>query len=118
MILVVDFSLFGLNYLKLLDLSYNRLSFLPKGIRNLRYVLFSFYHRNFQLPFDLYVDPRYLSRSLRELSVEGNELGALPTGILQLGLKHLRIMNNFTHPLFWRETTSNQPQVGITFLSE
>ena len=117
MILVVDFSLFGLNYLKLLDLSYNRLSFLPKEIRNLRYVLF-FLSPELPTPFDLYVDLRYLSRSLRELSVEGNELGALPTGILQLGLKHLRIMNNFTHPLFWRETTSNQPQVGITFLSE
>ncbi|CAB4029977.1 Leucine-rich repeat-containing 63, partial [Paramuricea clavata] len=61
-----------------------RLSFLPKEIGNLR--------------------------SLREFSVEGNELGALPTGILQLKLKHFRMMNNFTHSLFWRETTSNQPQ--------
>lgn len=45
-----------------------------------------------------------------ELSVEGNELGALPNGVLKLHLKYLRLMNNFTHVLFWKETTSNQPQ--------
>ncbi|XP_028405726.1 uncharacterized protein LOC114528287 isoform X2 [Dendronephthya gigantea] len=80
----IPVSLFSLKHLKVLDLSYNRLSFLPKEIGNLR--------------------------SLRELSVEGNELGAFPSGILQLKLKHLRMMCNFTHPVFWRETTSNQPQ--------
>ena len=80
----IPVSLFRLKYLKFLDLSYNRLSFLPKEIGNLR--------------------------SLREFSIEGNELGALPNGILKLSLKHLRMMSNFTHSLFWRETMSNEPQ--------
>ena len=48
---------------------------------------------------------------LRELNLEGNQLGALPMGALSLNLKYLRITNNFMHPLLWRETTNNQPQV-------
>ena len=51
-------------------------------------------------------------RSLRELNLEGNQLGALPVGALHLnGLKYLKINNNFMHPLLWRETATNQPQV-------
>ncbi|XP_046854376.1 leucine-rich repeat-containing protein 63-like [Xenia sp. Carnegie-2017] len=80
----IPISLFTLRKLTFLDLSYNKLSFLPKDIGNLS--------------------------SLRELNVEGNELGALPTGLLLLNLRHLRMVNNFTHPLFWRETTCNGPQ--------
>ena len=51
--------------------------------------------------------------SLRELNLEGNQLGALPVGALYLNLKYLRIQNNFTHPLMWRETAANQPQVRL-----
>ena len=48
---------------------------------------------------------------LRELNLEGNQLGAMPVGALYLNIKYLRISNNFTHPLLWRETATNQPQV-------
>ena len=48
---------------------------------------------------------------LRELNLEGNQLGAMPVGALYLNIKYLRINNNFTHPLLWRETATNQPQV-------
>ena len=48
---------------------------------------------------------------LRELNLEGNQLGAMPVGALYLNIKYLRISNNFTHPLFWRETATNQVQV-------
>ncbi|XP_048588160.1 uncharacterized protein LOC5511012 isoform X2 [Nematostella vectensis] len=77
-------SLFELKDLELLDLSYNRLSFIPADIGKLR--------------------------ALRELNLEGNQLGAMPISTLFLPLKYFRISNNFIHPLFWRETASNQPQ--------
>ncbi|XP_022790288.1 leucine-rich repeat-containing protein 63-like [Stylophora pistillata] len=77
-------SLFQLKHLELLDLAYNWLSFIPSDIENLS--------------------------SLRELNLEGNRLGALPVGALHLRLKYVRIQNNFTHPLMWRETATNQPQ--------
>lgn len=48
---------------------------------------------------------------LRELNLEGNQLGAMPMGALSLNLKYLKIRNNFMHPLLWRETVDNQPQV-------
>ena len=55
----------------------------------------------------------FVFSSLRELNLEGNQLGALPVGALYLNLKYLRIQNNFTHPLMWRETAANQPQVRL-----
>ena len=59
----------------------------------------------------LYPSLVYIYSSLRELNLEGNQLGALPVGALHLNLKYVRIQNNFTHPLMWRETAKNQPQV-------
>ncbi|XP_031555110.1 uncharacterized protein LOC116292017 [Actinia tenebrosa] len=76
--------LFELTDLEILDLSYNRISFVPTEVGNLR--------------------------NLRELNLEGNQIRALPANILYLRLKYLKISNNFIHPLFWRETASNQPQ--------
>ncbi|KAM7442987.1 Leucine rich repeat-containing protein 63 [Porites harrisoni] len=77
-------SLFQLKHLEILDLAYNRLSFIPSNIGKLS--------------------------CLRELNLEGNQLGAMPVGALYLNIKYLRINNNFTHPLLWRETATNQPQ--------
>jgi len=44
------------------------------------------------------------------LNTEGNQLSALPSGVLNLPLKFLRIENNFIHPLLWNEKIQNQPQ--------
>ena len=55
-------------------------------------------------------------RNLRLLNVEGNQLGALPCGALQLtSLKYLNIKNNYVHPLFWQEHSRNSPQVGHNY---
>ncbi|XP_038051222.1 uncharacterized protein LOC119724305 [Patiria miniata] len=78
-------SLFTLP-LQFLDLSYNKLTFLPSEIRHLR-------------------------STLRELNVEGNQLPALPCSALKLRkLRYLRVTNNFMHPLFWKENSQNEPQ--------
>jgi len=53
----------------------------------------------------------YVSRSLRELNCEGNQLPAMPSGALRLDLDRLNVKNNFMHPLFWHENTHNEPQV-------
>ncbi|XP_067896267.1 leucine-rich repeat-containing protein 63-like isoform X2 [Heterodontus francisci] len=47
---------------------------------------------------------------LQYLNVEGNELITLPCGLLQLQLKHVRVANNYMHPLFWEKNARNQPQ--------
>ena len=55
-------------------------------------------------------------RRLVELNAEGNQLPAMPVGALKLKeMKYLRVRNNFMHPLFWRENTKNEPQVGNTY---
>ena len=64
--------------------------------------------------FSQYLIERFRSRRLRELNVEGNQLPALSYGCLKLpNLKYLRVRNNFMHPLFWKESTQNQPQVYL-----
>ena len=56
-----------------------------------------------------------VDRKLRELNVEGNQLTALPVGMLRLRrLESLRVRNNFLHPLFWKESSRNTPQVRCT----
>nr|XP_054771313.1 uncharacterized protein LOC129279242 [Lytechinus pictus] len=71
--------------LKYLDLSYNKLTFLPNEMRHLK--------------------------RLRALNLEGNQLPALPCGMLKLrDLHYLRVINNFMHPLLWRENSQNNPQ--------
>ncbi|XP_077987951.1 uncharacterized protein LOC144442465 [Glandiceps talaboti] len=68
-----------------LDLSYNRISYLPNEIRQLA--------------------------KLKELSLEGNQLAALPCDFFKLrSLRHLKVTNNYMHPLFWKENSTNQPQ--------
>ena len=53
-----------------------------------------------------------LLRYLRELNLEGNQLVALPTGMLRLRhLRHLCVRNNFLHPLFWKDNSKNTPSV-------
>ena len=36
----------------------------------------------------------------------------MPSGALRLDLDVLNVKNNFMHPLFWQESTKNEPQVG------
>uniref|UniRef100_A0A7M6DQ03 Leucine rich repeat containing protein n=1 Tax=Clytia hemisphaerica TaxID=252671 RepID=A0A7M6DQ03_9CNID len=43
-------------------------------------------------------------RSLRELSIEGNFIRALPKGFLKLNLTYFQCSSNFLHKAFWRET--------------
>ncbi|XP_055500807.1 leucine-rich repeat-containing protein 63-like isoform X2 [Leucoraja erinacea] len=81
---VLPIGLFLLTHLQSLNVAYNKISFIPNDIRNLR-----------QLQF---------------LNVEGNELGSLPTGLLEVPLKHIRVHNNYMHPLLWEENKQNQPQ--------
>ncbi|XP_078265533.1 uncharacterized protein lrrc63 isoform X2 [Rhinoraja longicauda] len=81
---ILPIGLFLLTHLQSLNVAYNKISFIPNDIRNLR--------------------------ELQFLNVEGNELGSLPSGLLQLPLKHIRVHNNYMHPLLWEENVQNQPQ--------
>ncbi|XP_007889935.1 leucine-rich repeat-containing protein 63 isoform X2 [Callorhinchus milii] len=47
---------------------------------------------------------------LQFLNAEGNELFALPQGLLKLHLKQIRLEGNFLHPLLWKENSQNKPQ--------
>ncbi|XP_070538709.1 leucine-rich repeat-containing protein 63-like [Ptychodera flava] len=68
-----------------LDLSYNRISYLPNELKQLKH--------------------------LREFNIEGNQLAALPCDAFKLRhLRHLKVTNNYMHPLFWKENSTNQPQ--------
>lgn len=49
-------------------------------------------------------------RSLRSLNVEGNQLVALPTGLLHVSVSELRMSGNYTHVLLWSENSCNSPQ--------
>ncbi|XP_051869332.1 uncharacterized protein LOC127569069 isoform X2 [Pristis pectinata] len=81
---ILPVGLFLLPHLQSLNVAYNKISFIPDDIRNLR--------------------------ELQFLNVEGNELSSLPCGLLKLPLKHVRVHNNYIHPLFWEENIQNQPQ--------
>ncbi|XP_063428847.1 leucine-rich repeat-containing protein 63-like [Mytilus trossulus] len=78
-------GLFSLPKLEHLDISYNKVTFIP-------------------------IEIKFLTRCLRELNLEGNQLPAMPSGALGLELDYLNVKNNFMHPLFWKENTQNQPQ--------
>ena len=53
-------------------------------------------------------------RSLKELNVEGNQLVAMPAGLLQLRrLRRLNVTNNFMDPVFWTEAVISQPPVPV-----
>jgi len=55
-----------------------------------------------------------LYSGLEELKLEGNQLIAMPTGLLQLRrLRHLKVTNNFMHPLFWKDAVARDPQVSL-----
>ncbi|CAM4599874.1 unnamed protein product [Leuciscus chuanchicus] len=49
-------------------------------------------------------------RSLRSLNVEGNQLVALPAGLLCVCVSELRLSGNYTHTLLWSENSCNSPQ--------
>ncbi|XP_072039785.1 uncharacterized protein [Amphiura filiformis] len=71
--------------LQFLDVSFNKLTYLPNEIKNLKKV--------------------------RALNVEGNQIPAMPSGALKLRrLRYLRVFNNFMHPLFWKDNSHNEPQ--------
>lgn len=55
-------------------------------------------------------------RSLRELSLEGNRIRAIPTGLLRMNLNHLNITSNFVAKVFWKETCPVLVQVWILSL--
>ncbi|XP_046336914.1 uncharacterized protein LOC124118719 isoform X1 [Haliotis rufescens] len=77
-------SLFDMTSIEHLDISYNRITFIPNEICKLRKLL--------------------------ELNVEGNQLPALPGSACRLSLRSVNVRNNLMHPLFWRDSTKNQPQ--------
>jgi len=53
-----------------------------------------------------------LCRGLEVLKVEGNQLVAMPAGVLRLHrLQQLKVINNFMHPVFWKDAMADQPQV-------
>uniref|UniRef100_A0A7M6DPW7 Leucine rich repeat containing protein n=1 Tax=Clytia hemisphaerica TaxID=252671 RepID=A0A7M6DPW7_9CNID len=74
----VNPRLFQLHELEILDLSHNELQWLDDECQNLQ--------------------------SLRELSIEGNFIRALPKGFLKLNLTYFQCSSNFLHKAFWRET--------------
>ena len=45
------------------------------------------------------------------LNVESNELIGLPHSLLSLPLTHLHTSGNYLHPVLWRESCRNPPQV-------
>ncbi|XP_052462846.1 uncharacterized protein LOC128020182 [Carassius gibelio] len=49
-------------------------------------------------------------RSLRSLNIEGNQLVALPPGLLHVSMSELRMSGNYTHVLLWSENSCNSPQ--------
>ena len=54
-------------------------------------------------------------RKLKELNVAGNQLGALPANILKLPLLNkLLVINNFMHPVFWKDYARRQIPVIFT----
>ena len=55
-------------------------------------------------------------RSLRELSLEGNRIRAIPTGLLRMNLNHLNITSNFVAKVFWKETCPVLVKVWILFI--
>ena len=64
--------------------------------------------------FHIFIKLIHISRrTLRELNLEGNQLPAMPSGALRLDLDVLNVKNNFMHPLFWQESTKNEPQVSL-----
>ncbi|NWX76027.1 LRC63 protein, partial [Alca torda] len=75
--------LFSLEDLWYLDRVCNDTSFIPNDIKNLG--------------------------KLKRLNIEGQQLSALLSGVLNLPLKSLRIENNFIQPLVWNEKIQNQP---------
>ncbi|XP_007889934.1 leucine-rich repeat-containing protein 63 isoform X1 [Callorhinchus milii] len=77
-------GIFLLLELESLNFAYNSISIIPNEIRNLR--------------------------KLQFLNAEGNELFALPQGLLKLHLKQIRLEGNFLHPLLWKENSQNKPQ--------
>ncbi|NXW30329.1 LRC63 protein, partial [Phaetusa simplex] len=70
-------GLFSLEVLRYLDRVYNDTSFIPNDIKNLG--------------------------KLKRLNIEGKQLSALLSGVLNLPLKSLRTENNFIQPLVWNE---------------
>ncbi|KAK2904614.1 hypothetical protein Q8A67_006413 [Cirrhinus molitorella] len=77
-------QLYSLVCLQHLDVSYNLLRSLSSDVKHLR--------------------------SLRSLNVEGNQLVALPVGLLCVSVSELRMCGNYTHTLLWRENSCNSPQ--------
>lgn len=77
-------SVFTLTRLEFFDVSFNKLTSLASEIKNLE--------------------------KLRFLNVEGNELTGLPCGLLKLNLFRIRVRNNYMNPLFWKESSKNDPQ--------
>ena len=59
----------------------------------------------------------WLCRDLEELKLEGNQLVAMPTGLLRLHkLRLLKVTNNFMHPVFWKDAVANHPEVSWSLL--
>jgi len=56
----------------------------------------------------------FFFRTLRILSLEGNEIEYMPSCMLQMtNLQQLNVKNNYLHPLIWRKLLVNSAQVRI-----
>jgi len=59
-----------------------------------------------------------LCSGLSELNVAGNQLFAMPAGLLQLRrLDRLNVANNLMHPVFWQDAVAHEPEVNTLIVT-
>ncbi|XP_031407890.1 leucine-rich repeat-containing protein 63 isoform X2 [Meleagris gallopavo] len=101
-LLFFPMEVFNIKSLQVLVLRSNPIRKIPNDIHRLKSL------KKFTISFNLLAE--LPSGKLEYLNTEGNQLSALPCGVLNLPLKSLRIENNFIHPLLWNEKIQSQPQ--------
>jgi Leucine-rich repeat (LRR) protein len=98
-------SLFGLINLRHLDISYNRITTIPSGISNLKYV--------FVLKFILIKNQKFVYiRNLRQLVCDGNEITYFPSSMISMeNLRLITAKNTWLLPELAKDECSTKPQV-------